>query len=372
MFGRRRNVRRSRIEQLWRLHLNWYEYPAWLALTPAACAYRIGLAARGLFWKTARKRATVATIGIGNLSVGGSAKTPFALFLANRLLARGLRAGIASRGYGRTGRRAMLVSDGSGLKAEPEQTGDEPAMMARAFAGPIAVARRRIDAIELLRDLGPLDVVVLDDAFQHARLARDIDLLVINAEHGFGNGWMLPAGPMREPLAAARRADAIILISSGDDRGEALSQRQLARLGSAPRLRASLRPRALVYPDRGKWREAPLALAGRRVVAVSGLANPSGFYAMLRRLDADLVGVLEFPDHHAYRSSDWQAIAAASRDGALLVTTEKDLVKLERFPFARDSLYALRLEVAMNDTDLAALDELIMGRIRAPRVAASA
>ncbi|MGH7864388.1 MAG: tetraacyldisaccharide 4'-kinase, partial [Candidatus Binataceae bacterium] len=142
--------------------------------------------------------------------------------------------------------------------------------------------------------------------------------------------------------------------------------------GSALRLRAALRPRALVYPDHGKWREAPLALAGRRIVAVSGLANPSGFYAMLRRLDADLVGVLEFPDHHAYTSSDWQAIASASRDGALLMTTEKDLVKLERFPFARDSLYALRIEVAMNDTDLAALDELIMARIRAPRIAASA
>ncbi|MGH7947678.1 MAG: tetraacyldisaccharide 4'-kinase, partial [Candidatus Binataceae bacterium] len=324
------------------------------------------------FWRAFRNRANVTTIGIGNLTVGGSGKTPFALFLANRLLERGAAVAIASRGYGRTGKHAMLVSDGSELNADPGQAGDEPAMMARAFAGPIAVAKRRIDAIELLRNLGPLDVVVLDDAFQHARLACDINLLVINAQQGFGNGWILPAGPMREPPSAARRADAIILILSGDEHGDPLTRRQRAKLGSAPRLGASLRPRSLVYAERGKWREAPLALAGRRIVAVSGLANPAGFYAMLRKLDADLVGVLEFPDHHAYSSSDWQAIAAASRDGALLVTTEKDLVKLERFPFARDSLYALRLEVAMSDSDLAALDELINARVRSPHIAASA
>jgi tetraacyldisaccharide 4'-kinase len=127
-----------------------------------------------------------------------------------------------------------------------------------------------------------------------------------------------------------------------------------------------------VHPERGKWRESALALAGRRVVAVSGLADPAGFYAMLRRLDAELVGVLEYPDHHAYSNADWQAMVTASRGGELLVTTEKDLVKLERFPFARDSLYALRLEVVMGNEDLAALDQLILSRIRPRRIAASA
>ncbi|MGH7863353.1 MAG: tetraacyldisaccharide 4'-kinase, partial [Candidatus Binataceae bacterium] len=235
MFGRRRNVRRSRIERLWRPHLDWYEYPAWLALTPAAGAYRTALGLRGIYWRMFARRANVATIGIGNLTVGGSGKTPFALFVANRLLARGLQTAIASHGYGRTGRRAMLVADRTGIKAEPAQAGDEPAMMSRAFAGPISVARRRIDAIELLRAVAALDVVVLDDAFQHARLRRDIDLLLINAEHEFGNGWLLPAGPMREPRSAARRADAIVLISSSDDRGEAASQGNAAWFGSALR-----------------------------------------------------------------------------------------------------------------------------------------
>ena len=104
--------------------------------------------------------------------------------------------------------------------------------------------------------------------------------------------------------------------------------------------------------------------------SVSGLADASGFYAMLRDLDADLVGVFEYPDHHAYTSADWQTIVNAMRDVDITITTEKDLVKLERFPFARDSLYALRLEVTMEPADAETLDELIMGRIN-QRAAAS-
>ena len=121
--------------------------------------------------------------------------------------------------------------------------------------------------------------------------------------------------------------------------------------------------------ENGVWRETPLGLGGRRVLAVSGLADPSGFYAMLRELDAELVGVFEYPDHHAYTNADWQAIVNAMRETDLVVTTEKDLVKLERFPFPRDSLYALKLEVTMDAADARALDELIIGRIKAATAA---
>jgi len=122
--------------------------------------------------------------------------------------------------------------------------------------------------------------------------------------------------------------------------------------------------------ESGEWREAPIALAGTRVLAVCGLADPSGFYAMLRELDVDLIGVLEYPDHHAYTAGDWQTIVKSMRDGGIVVTTEKDLIKLERFPFARNSLYALRLEVRMEPADAAALEELIVGREIPPAVAA--
>ncbi len=187
------------------------------------------------------------TVSVGNLTVGGTGKTPFTLFLARRLQGHGLRVGIVSRGYGRARSKApaALVADGGRLKVSPEDAGDEPAMMAKSFSGPIAVARRRIDAIELLTKLGPLDAVILDDGFQHVRLSRDVDLVLVSNERGFGNGWMLPAGPMREPIRAVGRADAIIVMNAGTG-ASAIRPSQMKKLTARKVLQASVRPRALL------------------------------------------------------------------------------------------------------------------------------
>jgi tetraacyldisaccharide 4'-kinase len=362
---------RPQIERLWDRELPGHLLPAWVGLAAAAGFYRLGVTAHHLYWRMMKRRSPVLTVSVGNLTVGGSGKTPFTLFLAKRLQSRGLRVGIVSRGYrrARSKARAILVADGGRLIIPPQDAGDEPAMMAKSFTGPIAVALRRLDGVELLRKLGPLDAVILDDAFQHVRLNRDVDLVLVSNARGFGNGWMLPAGPMREPLRAAGRADAIIVMNSGGG-PSAIRPSQMKTLAARAILHASVRPRALVVTEQSAWREVPLGLAGRRVLAVSGLADSSGFYAMLRELEADLVGVFEYPDHHAYTPADWQAIVNAMRDADAIVTTEKDLVKLERFPFPRDSLYALRLEVTMDAADARALDELILGRMTAAAEAA--
>jgi tetraacyldisaccharide 4'-kinase len=157
------------------------------------------LTLRERWWRTRSASAGVPTISVGNLTVGGNGKTPFTLFLAARMRARGLAVAIVSRGWGRAIDRGnpMLVSDGTRCLKSPREAGDEPVMMAKSFGGPIAVARRRIDAIRLLCARGRFDAVILDDGFQHLRLHRDLDLLLINAARGFGNGWVLPAGPMR-------------------------------------------------------------------------------------------------------------------------------------------------------------------------------
>jgi tetraacyldisaccharide 4'-kinase len=341
----------------------------WTALIPGAAVYRVALLARSAFWRGMRRAARPAVVSVGNLTVGGNAKTPFALFLASRLRVRGLKVAIVSRGWGGqpASARASLVSDGEQLLMGPGEAGDEAVMMAKAWKGPVAIARRRIDAIRLLEGrLGTLDAVVLDDAFQHQRLARDVDLLLISGERGLGNGWVLPAGPMREPVSAARRADAVILIESSPDAptSDHLEISLPSVLGAHGQLlRATLRPSALVAPGgTAGWLQAPPALTGRRVLAVSGIADARGFYRMVRELDADLVGVLDYPDHHVYTPRDWQNIVAAARDaGAVTVTTEKDLVKLERFPFERDSLYALRVEIAMDAGDDARLFKIIFG-----------
>jgi tetraacyldisaccharide 4'-kinase len=367
-----RPTRRPRLERLWRGDPKPIHHLVALPLRGAAGIFRGAVAARNLWWRWRASDPGVPVISVGNLTVGGNAKTPFTLFLAARLQARGLRVAIVSRGYSGTGNSAALVSDGGEMILDAGVAGDEPAMMARRFTGPIAVARRRIDAIELLRSRVPLDAVILDDGFQHARLRRDLDLVLISRERGLGNGWMLPAGPMREPLSALRRAAAVVIVTADASLKSTLSVAQLASINQNRVLNAALHPQSLVSVANGNWRESAASLTGRRVLAVSGLADPAAFHAMLHEMEADLIGVLDFPDHHSYTAADWQEIASAARDVDLIVTTEKDLVKLERFPFARDSLYALRLEVTMPEGDARALDELILARIRPIDAAATA
>ena len=358
-------AQRSGLEKLWQRDTSIGRALAAIPLRIAGGIFRCAIALRNLWWRRMARSAAVRVISVGNLTVGGNSKTPFTLFLANRLQARGVDIAIVSRGYHGTKSkaRAMLVADNGELKLTPAESGDEPAMMSRRFSGPIAIGQRRLDAIEMLEDRD-LDAVILDDGFQHVRLRRDVDLVLVSDERGFGNGRMLPAGPMREPLSALKRADAIVIMSSGSGHASAILPREMAQLERHRVLHARIRPRSLVTSAQRGWHETAPILAGRRVLAVSGLANPSSFHAMVREIDADLVGVLEYPDHHSYTSADWQTIAAAARDVDAVITTEKDLIKLERFPFARDSLYALRLEVTMPEEDARALDELIFSRLR--------
>lgn len=370
-------LHRPLLEGLWQRDLPPHLWPLWAALAPASALYSVALAIRERWWRRMARHAGVTTISVGNLTVGGNGKTPFTLFLAARLRAQGLSVGIVSRGWGRRGSGAQLVSDGTRILLGPDEAGDEPVMMAKCFDGPIAVARRRIDAITLLAERFPLDGVILDDGFQHVRLKRDLDLVLVNGTRGIGNGWVLPAGPMREPLAALRRADATIVMGPNvhcDDSLNTVMRHVLHDkpdlLRDKPILRAMIRPRNLVHAEREGWRESPLALAGRRVIAVSGLADASGFHAMLRELGANLVRTIEYPDHHDYGPGDWENITAAARDAEMAVTTEKDLVKLERFSSHGLSLYALRLEVLMDERDEAQLLAAIMERIHRPRVSA--
>jgi tetraacyldisaccharide 4'-kinase len=321
---------------------------------------------RAHWWRTKSSRAAATTISVGNLTVGGNGKTPFTLFLAARLHARGLKVAIVSRGWGRAIDRgnSVLVSDGTHCLISPREAGDEPAMMAKSFAGPIAVARRRIDAIRLLCARGHFDAFILDDGFQHLRLRRDLDLLLINTARGFGNGWVIPAGPLRERRAAIARADAIVLIDSGSSRTEAPDLIALGLPAHRPIFHANIRPHALVRAEASGWHESPLRLGGRRVVAVSGLADATSFHAMLRELGATIAATLEFPDHHDYTPYDFENLLDAARGADLIVTTEKDLVKLELFPAPGVSMYALRLEVSMDSSDEAQLFDLVAARMR--------
>ncbi len=284
------------------------------------------------------RRAAIPVVSVGNLTVGGTGKTPLALWLARQLTARGARVALVSRGYGGSARGVTIVSTGDGPLAGPEIVGDEPAMMARAFSGVVVTSARRIDGVNEAARLG-CEVAVLDDGFQHRALGRDFDLVLYDGTRGA----LLPAGPMRESLRALRRADAVILTPSAGV--------NVAPLG-LPTFHLTQELTGLVESVAGRWEERTCGcLAGKRVVAVSGIAHPERFYELIHKWDAEILEVFEYPDHHVYSRGDWQEISRRSQDCDLLVTTEKDLVKLEAFPFAVGKLMALRIEPRVRDGD---------------------
>jgi tetraacyldisaccharide 4'-kinase len=239
-----------------------------------------------------------------------------------------------------------VVAGRGRLLLDAERAGDEPALLGRCIAGLVVVGERRSAAAARAVAEGA-DLLLLDDGFQHRALARDFDLVLVDARRPLANGWTLPAGPLREPATGARRADAVLVVEREQRANDAAETRELPRvLRERPCYRARLVPRSLVSPEGEAWVERPLAsLAGQRVLAVSGVADAESFYRMLRSWEARPVGVIEYPDHHRYRREDWRAIRDAAREADFIVTTEKDLVKLEQFPFARGGLVALRVGV---------------------------
>lgn len=300
-----------------------------------------------------RRRVAAAVVSVGNLSVGGTGKTPTVLWLAESLRARGYRVAIVSRGYGGDARRVTRVAaagsepiEGLPVSDDVHVVGDENLMLARRFEGPVIAGTRRTAAAELaVRALG-VDVVVLDDGFQHLALRRDFDLVCVRVGVP-GDDVVLPAGRLREPPSALRRADAVLITKS--ESGSALPA-HLAPYARGPVHGGRLRAVALVTPDGGGLREVPMGmLAARRSLGIAGLADPEPFYRTLHEWETRLEDFLEFPDHHDYTLEDWKKIAYRSRELDLVVTTEKDLVKLDKFPFAKDKLVAVRVVMEVDD-----------------------
>jgi len=318
-----------------------------MTLVPAAAAYRAAVGLRNHLydrgWLAAR-RVPAWVVSVGNLTVGGTGKTPAALWLAERLAARGHRVGIVARGYRKRRPGPVVVGVEGRALVTPEDGGDEAVMLARRFAGPVVTGERRHEAAALACARFALDTIVLDDGFQHRALARDADLVLV-ADDAAAD-WCLPAGSLREPPGALRRARAVLAV------GDAAAS---VPPGTVV-FRGRLAPLAAVRARDGAFHAEPLdALVGRDVVAVAGIARPERLVETLGRLGARVRDVLRFPDHHAYTAADARRIAAAARAGTL-VTTEKDLTKLERFP-GLEALVALRVDLEVED-EAALLDLL--------------
>lgn len=273
----------------------------------------------------------VPVIGVGNLTSGGTGKTPTVEQVARTLLELGWRPAILSRGYGRTSAGIIAVSDGARLLVSPREAGDEPFLLARHLPTvPVVVGAHRYRAGRFCLDQFHPDVLILDDAYQHRTLKKDAEILLIHGGDPWGNGWLLPRGPLREPLNAMQRASLIVV--TGLRTSESL-QPILERIQRYP-------PSAQVLMAEYEV-SAPVSLNpnqpgydGRPLFAFCGIANPESFRRTLADADLTVTGFTSFPDHHWYSEEDLQGLAEeARRCGASgLITTEKDGVRCESIP----------------------------------------
>jgi tetraacyldisaccharide 4'-kinase len=269
------------------------------------------------------------TISVGNLTFGGTGKTPFVAFLARRMRFEGWRPAVLSRGYGRRSRGVVVVSEGAGPLVGAEQGGDEPVALASAEPGVvIVVGERRSEAARRAAELGA-DLFLLDDGFQHLAVRRDANLLLLDAADAFGGGRLPPGGRLREPVAAVRRADAFVFTRVDRASPARAVLETLSRLAPrVPIFHARIRAAGLFDENGGPI--AAESVAPRRLLAVCGVAHPESFSATLAELGLSPEERLDFRDHQRYGTRQLARIhAAAERSGAsLLATTEKDSVKL--------------------------------------------
>jgi tetraacyldisaccharide 4'-kinase len=297
------------------------------ALGAAAVAYRGLVETRGWLYGRGVLRARslpCPVVSVGNLTVGGTGKTP-AVELAVRTLADlGLRPGVVSRGHGRKSRGVHVVADTASIRLEPEEAGDEPFLLARRLPGvPVVVGADRWEAARSALAAGAT-AIVLDDGFQQRTLATSLEIVMARARRPWGNGRLLPAGPLREPLGGLARADLVVATGTGPS---AEVQAAVARHAPhVPVLAATLEPVACFEARR--LDPVPLErLAGARVVPFAGIAAPGAFAATLQTLS--ITGELvPFPDHHWYTRGDLERLTARAAGADALVTTEKDWVRL--------------------------------------------
>lgn len=308
-------------------------------LWPASAVMRLLVAARRGLYRAGilrSHRLPVPVVVVGNVVAGGAGKTPVTVALLDHLAARGLRAGVISRGYGRTGSGCVEVTPSS----RPQDAGDEPLLIARRCGVPVVVGNDRVAAARALLRAHPRTQLILsDDGLQHLALVRDVEICVFD-NRGTGNGWLLPAGPLREPWP--RPVDLIVHSGTQPIFGGWRARRQLAR----DAVRADGSTTALS------------ALVGVPLTAVAGIAQPAGFFAMLREQGLLLEEELALPDH-----ADFSGPHAAWRSAGTLVCTEKDAVKLWQ---QRPDAWAVPLKVTLDEGLVRAFDALLDAKLSLP------
>ena len=310
---------------------------------------RLSLYRRGTFQTTKLDRPV---ISIGNITTGGTGKTPLVEYVAKMIASQGKKVCILTRGYGRKDPHLqVIVSDGYGVLASPSEAGDEPYLLATKLTGQAAVissADRIAAGQEAIKDFGT-EVFVLDDGFQHLRIARDLNIVCIDATNPWGGGRLLPYGRLRESLDGLTRADCFVLTRCDHvENVDTLREEIKALTGGRPIFESRMRPVRVASLKNGP---ETIAVPGR-VGAFCAVGNPASFFESLRRLGYELGLERAFADHHVYTQSDADALnQLAKQVGAnALITTAKDAVKLKGMAFSLPC-YVFEVEIAIDDAD---------------------
>ncbi len=281
-------------------------------------------------------------ISVGNITVGGSGKTPAVQFLANYFIDRGKFVCILSRGYGRSSKGFLVVSDGRDIISSSQNAGDEPYLLARACPSALVIVdKNRIRAARFAMIHFRPDIFLLDDGFQHRKLARDLDIVVLRADRPYGNGFLLPAGPLREPKSSLHRADVVWF-----NHNVRFSEVQHI---NRPTVHVKYKVTGLIDKDGTTYQPD---LTGKHIVGFCGLGTPESFRQTLDRLGAIVAKFLVFKDHHTYTTRDTEKLETLLiESGAeFIVTTEKDWMKLPE-PKKPDSWRYIRIAVEVKNMD---------------------
>ena len=323
----------SSIRQAWVTQKEPIAAPGRSILKAASVLYEMGLRKDQASLLKRRVKLPVPVISIGNLSVGGTGKTPLTIWMCEFLLEIGFHPAVLTRGYGRKENSSGRIPVGDNERLW-QRFGDEPVMMSEYLPStPVWVGRDRAVCGRAALAGGDVDVLVLDDGFQHLGLDRVLDMVLLDSRNPFGNGLTLPAGPLREPLWRLERADVFVLTHGDESAAGQLLKKSLESLWPAiPSFACNHRLRGLRLERGGPLFDLG-ELRGRKAVAFAGIAAPESFFDSLQKAGIEVCRALDFPDHHEFATEDLLHIlkSASSQGAGLIVTTAKDFARLPHF-----------------------------------------
>lgn len=313
--------------------------------------YRLVVDLRNLFYDKqiiSSVKLACPVISVGNITVGGTGKTPCVIMLAQILQAHGFLPAVLSRGYGgKSSQEVNIVSDGKTILLNAATAGDEPLLIAQSIPGvPVITGVRRIKTGKVAIEQFGANVLICDDAFQHREIFRDVDIVLLDSEKPLGNGQLLPRGELRESSSGLSRADCFILTRAEQTQPVDPVVGKITQTSNIPVFRANHQLRELVNGDESLHR--PFSdLHGKKVCAFCGIAKPESFKKMLFTARADILSFNPFPDHHSYSRYDLEELKSIyiTSGADYLVTTQKDAMRLQRYPEFLKMLCILRMEM---------------------------